>query len=148
MGRPAALFCLLLAGCSALELEQPRNPEVAPPAGADDAIDIVLGEWAERLGAGGYDAADLPPIYWFEGRCLDYGDKFPDDECVAGLTQYTPISEEIHLVVRDQIHSSLLAHELLHWSLNQTEGNRDGDHTGPMWEQLPDVKDVLKLAGL
>lgn len=140
----AALLCLALAACG---VPQPTNEEVDAPPGADDATAIVVQEWSERLGAD-LDVADLPPVRWFEGPCLDYG--YDDGvRCTTGGFAEHPWGEsEIHVVARASVHESKLAHEVLHWVLQQADGDDDHGHLGPMWATVGEVERVLLAAGL
>lgn len=142
-GIAMSLLALLGLGCA---VPEPDNVEVAAPAGAEDAAAIVVQEWSERLPhAGRLDVDDLPPVRWFEGPCLDYGDA---TECILGSGRWTPLAEEIHLLVRDSLADTSLTHELLHWSLNQTGAGRDGDHTSRWWTQVDEIDAILRRAGL
>jgi hypothetical protein len=134
----------LLALVSACAVEQPTNVEVDAPPGADDAAAIVVQEWSESLGVD-LDVADLPPVRWFEGACLDYPG---EDECLAGALKWTPLATEIHLAIRPLLHDSSLAHEVLHWALEETAGDYDVAHENVAWAGLDDVADTLASAGM
>lgn len=139
----ALLLCLLLPACG---VPQPSNVEVDPPAGADDAAAIVVQEWSERLGVE-LDVADLPLVRWFEGPCLDYGDG--DPFCADGGYSTSALGDpEIHVIARDPVHSSRLAHEVLHWALEQATGDGDEGHADPAWDQVDAVVDVLRSSQL
>jgi hypothetical protein len=139
-------IALLVVAGGCVGLSEPSNPEVAPPEGALDAAAIVVTEWSERLpGADDLILEDLPPIRWFEGECLDYGEA----DCPTGATIFAwNGEEEIHVLVRPTIHESSLAHEILHWSLDVVAGSPDGDHAGAVWAQVSEVDDILRRAGL
>ncbi len=48
MSRAIALI-VLLVGCAIGGVPEPDNVEVAAPAGADEAAEVVVQEWSERL---------------------------------------------------------------------------------------------------
>lgn len=139
-----ALVALLAAGCPSIP--EPLNAEVEPPAGAGPAAELARAEWAGRLSA---DLGELPVIRWFEGPCL----RWPDDveQCLDGST-WTPhglldADVEIQLVAVAPVHRSALAHELLHWALDESSGDADGDHGAPEWDQVAEVDAALEAAG-
>jgi hypothetical protein len=142
--RGAIVAALALAACG---VPQPTNDEVDAPPGADAAAAIVVHEWSERMGV---DLAveDLPLVRWFEGPCLDYGDDGGLRCTTGGFAQHPYGEPEIHVVARSPLHESKLAHEVLHWALDQANGDDDHDHLGPMWATVVDVERVLLAAGL
>lgn len=139
--RVGLAFFVLLAACG---VPQPTNVEVDPPAGADDAAEIVVQEWSERLGVE-LDVEDLPPVRWFEGPCLDYGDGCISD---GGYARSFDGAAEIHVLWLGSIHGSALSHEALHWSLDMALEDRDPDHGRARWSEEPAVQAVLASAGL
>lgn len=131
------LAAFFLVGC---EVPQPVNTEVAAPAGADEALEIAVGEWAARVPhAGRLDVGDLPEVRWFAGNCLDYPE-YPDS-CILGMYTWVDFAEpEIHLLVA----YPKVAHETLHWALHQV-GRDDPDHEAPEWDDLHEVEiEVLR----
>jgi hypothetical protein len=147
-GGGVLVLLLVLAALAACSVPQPLNAEVAAPAGADDAAAIVVQEWSERLPhAARLSVGDLPTVRWFAGDHLDYGGGDAGDK-VNGDFKWTPFDAEIHLLVRDTIADSALAHEVLHWALDELGGDPDGDHRGAAWAELGDVRADLLKAGL
>lgn len=130
-----AALALLLSACIP---EQPSNAEVDAPPHVDEAVEVALTEWSDALGVGPLSPADVPPIRWFEGPCLDYGDR-----CDFGHLSWSAFEQEIHLVIRPTIAESSLVHELLHWSLHETRGYYDGSHSAEAWANVDKVRDVL-----
>lgn len=139
----AAVALLALAACG---VPQPLNREIDPPAGAAAAAAIVVNAWAERLPhASRLDVADAPPIRWFEGDCLRYGDPCSAD---GGYVTSPWDEPEIHLIVRASLRESALAHEALHWAHDELEGDPDHDHQAAAWERVVDVEAALEEVGL
>lgn len=144
--RLAILFTQLLA--CAVSTPEPLNAEVAAPEGSGHASIIVVEEWSLRLEAWDLNASDMPPVRWFEGPCLDYGGQIvPKHDCVTGFFE-SDGGGEIHVAMLESIHSSALAHEALHWSLQQHTGCSNSDHDWPIWSAVGEVQDVLHMAGL
>jgi hypothetical protein len=51
--------------------------------------------------------------------------------------------------VREKLHETSLAHEVLHWSIHEAaDGDPDGDHEHWAWAEVGDVCAVLREAGL
>jgi hypothetical protein len=148
------LVLLLCGGCVEWQVFEPLSSEVDAPEGADDAVELVVHEWADRLSVG-MAAEDAPPVVWYQPDaqgCLVYEHT---DECITGSYQRVVI----HLAWSEHVRDSALAHELLHWALDMTAGDSDHDHAGPAWAQVDDVeescwplgvsgKGVMELAGL
>lgn len=143
----AAALCALTA-CDGVM--QPTNEAVAAPEGADDAAEVVVTEWSERvLDAERLSIDDLPLVRWFQGECLVYGYPDLDAACPLGAYVRTHSSgSEIHLLLSPTLHESPLTHEVLHWVLDETTGDMDQGHETPPWMEVDDVMTVLRLAGL
>ncbi len=127
MGSVRWLLLCLLAGC--VEVPLPRGEEVHPPL-APQAIDASAAQWSAVLDI---DLGDPPPVLWFNQYCLHY-DSEDDGRCVMGrsfLWWYYD-SPQIHLAYRGTTNSAL-DHELLHWALNERDGDPDEDHTDDAW---------------
>lgn len=143
----AVLVGTLLSGCY-MGAEQVINAEVAAPAGAEQAVEMV---W-KALGCGPDTDCDyLPPIHWVEGPCIL---PMTAGKCQGGrVLAGGPFGKgEIYIVVQESSTSlsrTSLAHELLHSMLGQRTGNSDHNHTGPEWtDLLRGLNDDLRAAGL
>jgi hypothetical protein len=124
----ALALIVFLTGCG---VPSPDNPEVVPPAGAELAEAIVVAEWSARLD---FDVGELPPVRWFSGDCLDYGED--TGWCEVGRTWVPSLggdAAEIQLARRPTFHQTALAHEALHWALFERDGDPDADHSGQEW---------------
>lgn len=140
----ASLLALLLAACS---VERPSNPPADPPPGVDVAEEMILEAWSAALLPGGRALTDPPPVLWFEGRCLDYGEGCGEAE-PDGATLFVPGDVEIHLIARPLVSDTALAHELLHWALHDIGRGWDGEHTTPEWSLVAPLKAALAGDGL
>lgn len=142
--RPTLAF-LLLGACGVVE---PENWELPAPVGADQALELVVAEWSERVpGAEGLSAADAPDVRWFAGPCLVY----PGAEaCVRGAYVWAMSAAEIHLATTRPLHKTSLAHEVLHWIYDETTGDPDDGHDSKVWgsHHVADVERALANAGL
>jgi hypothetical protein len=144
--RCAVAVLIALLPVAACGIPQPSNTEVDAPPGADDAAAIVVQEWSERLDVE-LDLADLPPVRWFEGECLDYDDGYQG--CADGGYSTAPgAASEIHVIARSTFHESRLAHEVLHWGLDRIGAPDADDHSDPIWRQVAAVEHALTGAGL
>lgn len=145
----------VVAGCG---LPDPVNQEVAPPGGAQEATEIAVSEWSERVpGAEDLDVGDLPPIRWFEGVPCECAGCTSAPFCLldsggiadkAGKYRWTAFEAEIQLVVFPTIHESGLTHEILHWTLHKAAGDPDDLHEGAIWDQVDEVNEILRAVGL
>lgn len=127
------LLLAVLPAIAACAAPYPENPLSPAPEGYPVAKQRIIAAWEDEVGQLG----DPPLIFWFAGTCLNYGDGF--DPCTKGAYwQEGDGQTEIHLVVTPNPADSSLAHELLHWALDET-GDDDPDHTDPLWERVPEV---------
>ncbi len=111
---------------------------LAAPAWAQDAAEWSASEWATRYPEMGTEY-ELPPIRWFAGECLTW-DFIPEPhDCTRGMYFDGTLgtTEEIQVLASAQF---IVAHELLHWTLDHTQGDCDGNHEGQAWEQVIPVQ--------
>jgi len=126
-----ALIAIALAACDAV----PGNPRAPRPAHLDDAAEVARDLWSDEFGVD--LPAPPPPIEWLAGDCLDVD--APGYACVRGWYA----GGAIYLAARPAIADTLLAHEMLHWVLDQY-GDSDGTHEAPAWRTaLPDVEAAI-----
>ncbi len=137
---PVGIIIAMAANCGCHSVPEPTNVEVDAPAGADEALEVAVAEWAARVPhAARLDVGDLPAVRWFEGNCLDYPEH--PDSCILGLYAWASFDEpEIHLLVN---HPVIMAHEVLHWALDSAVAD-DPTHARPEWEQLVDVEAEIR----
>lgn len=147
-GSVRSIASIALCGCATAN-PFPANEVVDPPPNAQYAARIVADLWEAQLGI---DIEEIPPIVWFEPSergCLEY--PYQDsDRCIKGYCYYGDISgpSEIHLALWGGFPSdSLLAHELLHWTLKQYIGHGDNDHNRIEWTITDDVTEVIRFYG-
>lgn len=138
-----AVNAFVLAGLlvSACGVPQPSNTEVAPPENSTRAYTLVVAAWAARTTPNPL-VGELPPVRWFAGPCLDYGDS--GEGCTIGGWSFASVGgdSEIHLVLMETIPESSLAHEVLHWVLQD-----DPNHEHDLWLEVPDVNAMLVSEG-
>lgn len=145
MKRAALLF--LAAGCADASRPPPYNTEVEPPAGLERAARIVRAQWASRLGVDLPD--ELPAIHYFTG-CLQYPRDAMRQEWYSGCIEgrYWSADDSVDVRMRPTIAGDALAHELLHWSLENGLGDSNSEHNLPIWSQVRSVQDVLAVDAL
>lgn len=147
------------------EFEQPGNPRIDPPEGAADAAEIARLEWSLRMGV---ELPPVPDVRWFDFQrddgprspCLHYSFTEGEDAqvtgCVVGLYMWGHDKrvDEIHLLRwtpgawTESLAETGLAHEMLHFALQQARGNANGKHDDWMWSQVDEVSDTIREAGL
>lgn len=139
-----AVLLLCAVGCDVIEY--PSNQEVPAPEGAGLAQEIAIDLWSGELDA---DLWHPPEVRWFEGACLSYDGRDPGG-CLMGLFQTAALEEpQIHLAVEyPAVHRTALAHELLHWAIDESRGDSDHDHASPEWGLLGEAEERLAAAGL
>ncbi len=122
------LLLVVLVACGP---PMPSNDLVDAPPDADLVVQCAVDAWSERLER---DLPAPPLVLWFDGECLDYGDR-----CLGGATMTGYAGEpEIHLPWRPSAAQAQVRHEVLHWALYVSD-LPDVDHSGPYWESLTDV---------
>ncbi len=133
-GLVTALWLTMLAGC---DLREPDNREVDAPAWAAEAAEWSASEWATRFPQMGTEY-EIPTIRWFAGDCLTWP-YIPDPHsCTQGMYFDDTLGpREIQVLASNQF---VIAHELLHWTLDDTAGDLDGGHDGSAWEQVIPVQ--------
>lgn len=139
-----ALACALACGCTLEDPSpDPYNSEVAPPPGLERAAAIVRAEWSDRLGV---DLPEtLPEIRYYLG-CLQYPPEFMQQIWYSGCIEgrYFSSDENVHVRVRPGGPATdALAHELLHWALENGRGDSNSEHDDPIWLEVQAVRDVL-----
>ena len=127
---------LLLFACA---VPEPSNREVSPTALEVQAVIDYAEAWKATLGA---ELGEPPPVRWFVGECLRY-DVEVEGECPHGVYWDWWDGDEIHVLRRETMPETSLAHELLHWALNATEGRPDDDHNRAEWLLVDELARVI-----
>lgn len=164
MHKIAALLVLLAACATSDPVEEespasdpvrayPINPITDAPPGVTAAMEIVRAAWGERLGV---ELPSLPFVTWYTyapGRttCLHY-ENFMEGHCVQGLYQ-TIGGKGMIQILKDgwwsvSIGHTHLAHEMLHWALDEAGGGANAAHDDLLWDDIGEVSALITEAGL
>jgi hypothetical protein len=156
------LVVLMVVGCGYAPLEVDQTKVVAPPARADEAIDVVMADWHMQF---------RPIVWWYGGDALDCpgGRSWKDDSgvCRLGLSRPTGRGGVIIVSAQDKdpanptpIHFTALTHEMGHCASEERGEGGDMYHAGHFFnypdghEDLGNVDDgdagleEIRLAGL